>query len=173
LVKLLDTELSVVRLALRILIALLLSSFSLVALYFVPRVLIDYLSSGIPDAQLLGLLNQLLDQRAPTLGILVSILVLVTVTLRKTKLEGPLLICLGASLITYSYILLHGGTVNLQIPAAEIQRSLGINIPMSIQAHLSVNITTLMLASVCPPLLIIVKGAILTSSRLRKGVESP
>ena len=172
-VKLLDTEISVARLTLRILIALILSSLSLAVLYFVPRVLIDYMSSGIPDAQLQGLINQLLDQRTPTLGILVSILVLATMTLRKTKLEGPLLICLGAFLITYSYILLHGGTVDLQIPVIEIQRSLGINIPISIQAHLSVNITTLMLASMCPPLLIIVKGAILTSSRLRKGVEAP
>ena len=171
-VKLLDMEISVARLTLRLIIALLLAAFSLTALYFVPRILIDYASSAITEAQLMSLINQLFDSRALTLGILTSVIVLLTITLRKTKLEGPLLICLGALLITYSYILLQGGTMNLQIPATEIQESLGINIPMSVQAHLSLNISTLMLVSLCPPILIIIKGAILTFSRLRKGVES-
>ncbi|MGD0805048.1 MAG: hypothetical protein ABSA11_13360 [Candidatus Bathyarchaeia archaeon] len=168
-VKLLDIEISAARLTLRAIIAILLSVFSLAALYILPRALIDYTSTEIPNAQLLALINQLLDPRIPTLGILASLLVLATMMLRKTKLEGPFLILLGASLITYSYVLLHGGTIDIQIPVTQIQSALEINIPMSIQANLSLNITTLMLTSMCPPLLIIVKGTLLAVSHLRKA----
>ncbi len=168
-VKLLDTEIGATRLTLWIIIALLLSSLSLTALYLFPRFIIDYTSNAIPDTQIQGLVNQLLDPRIPTLGIIASALVFITITLRKTKIEGPLLIFLGATLITYSYVLLQGGTVNFQIPATAIQNSLGINTAISIQAHLSLNITTLMVASMSTPLLIIVKGSILTFSRLRRS----
>jgi uncharacterized protein (DUF983 family) len=66
-------------------------------------------------------------------------------------------------------MLLHGGTINIQIPATEIQESLGINIPMNIQASLHLNITTLMLASMSTAILIMIKGTILATSHLRKA----
>jgi hypothetical protein len=163
-----DLEISAARLALRVLIALILFSLSLAVLYFIPSALLDLTSTRIPNAQLLALINQLLDPRIPTIGILSSFLVLATMMLRKTKLEGPLLILLGASLITYSYVLLHGGTIDIQIPVTQIQNALEINIPMTIQASLSLSIVALMLASMCPPIFIIFKGAILTASRFRK-----
>jgi hypothetical protein len=168
LVKLLDTEISATRLGLRLLIALILSSLSLLVLYLIPRFLLDYASTTIPDTQTQSLVNQLLDSRILTLGILVPLIVLFTITLRKSKLEGPLLIGLGATLITYSYLLLQGGVVNLQIPAAAIQNILRINLPIRLQAHLSLDITTLMLVSMLAPLLLVVKGSILTASRFRK-----
>ena len=149
-------------------IALILSALSLAVLYLAPRALMDY-SRGIPNAQLRVLMNQVLDPTTLSLGLLVSALVFVTVTFRKTRLEGPLLIILGASLLSFWYILFHGGTINLQIPATEIQRAQDINMPMSIRANVTANFTTLMLASIFPALLIIAKGALLTAARLRKA----
>jgi hypothetical protein len=169
LVRLLNTEISPARLTLRAMIALLLSALSLAALYYLPEAILGYVSTAAPDAQLQGLTNQLLDARIPPLGILISLLVLATVTLRRTRLEGPLLILLGATLITYSYILLHGGTVDVQIPVTEIQ---ALNTPINIQTHLTLNIATLMLTSMCPPILIIFKGAILTIRSPRKPTAS-
>ena len=164
-VKLLGTEIRSESLVFRVLIALFLASLSLVALYLAPRALINYLKE-IPDAQLQSLMNQLLDPMIPTLGLIVSAFVLVTVTLRKTKAEGPLLICLGASLIYFWYTLFHGGTITLPIPVTEYQQAMGVNVPMSIQAAVTVNLTTLMLAAMSTPLLIIAKGALLTRARL-------
>jgi hypothetical protein len=165
LVKLLDTEIRSESLVFRVLIALFLASLSLTALYLAPRALVNYLKV-IPDAQLQSLMNQLLDQRIPTIGLIVSAFVLVTVTLRKTKVEGPLLICLGASLLSFCYILLHGGTITLPIPMTEVQQAMGINVPMSIHATVTANITTMMLAAMSTSLLIIVKGALLTRARI-------
>jgi hypothetical protein len=120
----------------------------------------------MPDAQLQSLMDQLLDPRIPTIGLIVSAFVLVTVTLRKTKAEGPLLICLGTSLLSIWYILFHGGTITLPIPMTEVQQAMGINMPMGIQAIVTINLTTLMLVAMSTPLLIIVKGALLTHARL-------
>jgi hypothetical protein len=165
LVKLLDTEIRSESLVFRVLIALFLASLSLAALYLAPRALITYLKV-IPDAQLQSLMNQLLDPMIPAIGLIVSAFVLVTVTLRKTKVEGPLLICLGVSLIYFWYTLFHGGTITLPIPMTEVQQAMGINMPMSIQATVTANLTTLMLAAMSTPLLIIAKGALLTRARV-------
>jgi hypothetical protein len=170
LVKLLDTEIRSESLVFRVLIALFLASLSLAALYLAPRALITYLKV-IPDAQLQSLMNQMLDQRLPTIGLIVSAIVLLTVTLRKTRIEGPLLICLGASLLSFWYILFHGGTISLPVPVTEIQRAMGVNVPMSIQANVTVNLTALMLAAVSNPLLIVAKGVLLSVSRLRINVD--
>ena len=171
LVKLLDTEIRSENLVFRVLIALFLASLSLAALYLAPRALVNYLKV-IPDAQLQSLINQLLDPRIPTMGLIVSAFVLVTVTLRKTKIEGPLLICLGASLLSFWYILFHGGTITLPIPVTEVQQAMGINVPMSIEANVAVNSTTLMLAAMSTPILIIAKGVLLSVSRLWANVNS-
>ncbi len=168
-VKLLDTEIRSESLVFRVLIALFLASLSLAALYLAPRALIKYLKV-IPDAQLQSLINQLLDPRITTIGLIVSAFVLITVTLRKTKVEGPLLICLGVSLLSFWYILFHGGTIILPIPMTEVQQAMGINVPMNIQANVIVNLTTLMLAAMSTPLLIIVKGVLLTLARFLKEV---
>jgi hypothetical protein len=165
LVKLLDTEIKSTQLVFRILIALFLASLSLAVLYIAPVALKNYLKV-IPDAQLQNLINQLLDPRIPTVGVIASALVLVTVTLRNTKAEGPLLICLGVSLLSFAYILFHGGSIILPIPMTEVQKAMGINVPLSIQAIVTVNITTLMLVAMSAPLLIIVKGALLTRARV-------
>ena len=167
-VNLLDTKISAARLALRVVIALLLSVLSLSALYIAPRALMDYMRS-IPDAQLQSLMNQLLNPTVLSLGLLVSALVFIMVTLRKTRLEGPLLICLGAALLSFWYLFLHGGTITVPIPVAEAQQAMGFNVPMSIQADVTADVATLMLAAMCPAILIISKGALLTAARLRKA----
>jgi len=169
LVKLLDIEISAARLTLRVIVAILLFALTLAALYILPVVLQNYVITGIPNAQIMAIATQALDPKTPTIGILASLLVLTTVMLRKTKLEGPLLILLGASLITYSIVLLRGGTINIQIPVTEIQGLLEFNTPMNIQAAIHLNLTTLMLASMTAPVLIMIKGAILASSHLRKS----
>jgi hypothetical protein len=165
LVKLLDIEIKSTRLVLRILTALFLASLSLSALYLAPVALINYLKV-IPDAQLQSFINQLLDPRLPIIGLIATAFVLLPMTLRKTNAEGPLLICLGISLLSFAYILFHGGTITLPIPMTEVQKSMGVNVPTSIQATVTVNITTLMLAAMSTPLLIIVKGVLLTRARI-------
>jgi len=165
LVKLLDIEISGARLALRVLIALFLSALSLTVLYIAPITIMNYLN-GIPSTQLQSLMRQLLVPTVVYIGLIVSALVLITVTLRKTRLEGPILIGLGVFLLAYWYIIFHGGTLTISIPVTEIQQALGYNVPVSIAASVTVNLTTLMLASMLTPLIIIVKGALLTAERI-------
>lgn len=167
-VKLLDTEIRSERLVFRVLIALFLTSLSFAALYLLPRAALNYIKL-IQDAQLQSLLTQLLDARILTIGILVSLLVLVTYTLRTTKAEGPLLILLGASLIAYWLILLHGGTITLPVPEVAIKELIGQQAPYAAQVNITAKITTLFLAAICPALLIIIKGALLTAARLKKA----
>ncbi|MCX6649848.1 MAG: hypothetical protein NTV61_10765 [Candidatus Bathyarchaeota archaeon] len=166
-VKLLDLEISTSQLTLRILTAITLSAVTLAALYYAPQVLINY-TKMIPDATTQNIINQLIDPKTPTIGILTAAIVFLTITLRKTRIEGPSLICLGLSLLAYGYTLFHGGNLSLQIPVTEIQQSLGANIPLDIQAQLAINITTLMIASMITPILLLIKGALLTATRTVK-----
>ncbi len=166
-VKLLDTEIKAGRLVFRVLIALFLTTLSAAALYLLPLTAFSYLPL-IRDAQLQSILTQLLDERILTTGIIVSFIVFVTVTLRLTKAEGPLLILLGASLIAYWYILLHGGTIALSVPEAAIRELIDQNLPIDIQVKITVNFAALFLAAISPALLIILKGTLLTVDRLRK-----
>jgi hypothetical protein len=103
----------------------------------------------------------LLDANILIIGILVSLLVLITVTLRSTKAEEPLLILLGVSLIAYWFTLLHGGTIILPIPDEVIQEFVAQYTQMSVKANIIINITAIFLSAVCSAIIIMVKGALL------------
>lgn len=166
-VKLLDIEMSGGGLVLRILAALILFSLSCTVLFLAPRVAMDF-SKGIENLQIQEMVNQLLDPVTPSIGLVVSVNVLLLVIIRRTKLEGPALICLGVGLFAYGYTLFHGGVILLQVPVTGLQQALGFNVPMSIQATITLGTATLMLASICPSILIIFKGVLLTVMRFRK-----
>jgi hypothetical protein len=147
--------------------ALILSVITLAALYYPPQLLISYVKT-IPDITTQTLINQLLNPIIPTLGILTATLVFSTIILRKTRIEGPSLILLGLTLLVYSYFIFHGGNINLKIPVIEIQRTLGQNIPINVQAELTVHTTTLMIASMISSLILLIKGTMLTTTRTMK-----
>jgi hypothetical protein len=167
LVKLLDFEISAPKLILRLLLALTLSVVTFAALYYAPQLLNNY-AKTIPEPAIQNLINQLISPLTPYLGILTTILVFLTITLRKTRIEGPSLIFLGLSLLVYWNVLFCSGNINIQIPVTEIPWTMGINVPLNITAQLTINTITFMLALIITPMLLIIKGALLTATRTLK-----
>ena len=148
----------------RVIAAIMLAALTLVILYLMPRA-IQLIIAQSSDAQLQSLLTQILNPIIPTIGVFTSALVFASILLRKTKLEGPMLILLGISLIGYSYILFQGGSINIQIPSSILQNVINDQIPIDLTANLTISLTTFMLVSMITSTLIIFKGAVLTYSR--------
>ena len=148
----------------RVIAAIILAALTLVTLYLIPRA-IQMIIAQSSDVQLQTLLPQILNPISPTIGVFASALVFASILLRKTKIEGPMLILLGISLIGYSYIFFQGGSINIQIPSSTLQNVINGQIPIDLTANLTIGLTTFMLASMITSILIIFKGAVLTYTR--------
>jgi hypothetical protein len=150
----------------RAIAAIIVATLTLAILYLIPRAIQSIITEN-KDPQLLTLLDQVLKPMTPNIGAVASVLVFAAIILRRTKLEGPTLLILGASLITYSYMFFQGGSINIQIPSTAIQQTITEKIPLTLTANLTINLTTIMLASMITSTLIILKGAMLTYLRLK------
>jgi hypothetical protein len=145
-----------------------LATLTLAVLYLTPRV-IQMLIADVQAPELQTILNQLINPITPLIGAVASAFVCATILVRKTKMEGPMLLILGATLIAYSYTLFQGGSISIQIPTTNLQQIINENIPIDIAAKITINLSTIMLASMLTPLLIIVKGSVLTYNRYKKN----
>jgi hypothetical protein len=150
----------------RAIAAIILAALTLTILYMIPRAIQSIITEG-KNPQLLTLLDQILNPLTPTIGAVASVLVFAAMLLRRTRLEGPTLLILGASLIVYSYTFFQGGSINIQIPSTAIQQTINEKIPLTLTANLTINLTTIMLASMITSTLIILKGVMLTYIRLK------
>lgn len=157
-------------LVLRLFIAVLLSAFSLSVLYLVPGLLMDLLST-IEVGPFRSILTQLIEPGFPSVGIVVSVLVFSVMMLRRTKLEGPLLIGLGVALFAYWYIAFSGGTMVLSIPETSVENLMSSGIPVEIEAHATINLTSIMLSLMITPILVTGKGILLSFIRFSKATN--
>jgi hypothetical protein len=145
-----------------------LATLTLAVLYLAPRA-IQIVIADVPEPELQTILNQFIDPITPVIGAVASALVCATIRARKTKMEGPMLILLGATLIAYSFTLFQGGSIPIQIPTANLQQVIHEKIPIDISAGITINLSTIMLTSMLTPLLIIVKGSVLTYTQFKKN----
>jgi hypothetical protein len=150
----------------RVLAAIILAALTLGILYLIPRA-IQLIISQSNESQLQTLLPQILNPITPTIGVIIAALVFATIIFRKTKVEGPMLVLLGISLIGYSYIFFQGGSISIPIPPTILQNVIGDQIPVDLTANITIGLTTFMLASMITSALIILKGTILTYLRLK------
>jgi hypothetical protein len=150
----------------RAIAAIILAALTLATLYLIPRA-IQLIIDQSNEPLLQTLLPQILNPVTPTIGVIISALVFATIIFRKTKVEGPMLILLGISLIGYSYILFHGGSISIPIPPTILQNVIGDQIPLDLTANVTIGLTTFMLASMITSFLIILKGTILAYLRFK------
>ena len=152
----------------RLIAAIVLAAFTLVLLYVVPTV-IGLVATSISQPKLRAVLSHILVPTLPAAGIIASVLVFTVITLRKTRFEGPMLLLLGTSLIAYLFLLFHGGSLIIDVPNFSSQQFLSGGIPVDVELSMMVNLMTLMLASMITPILILIKGLLLTARRFRGG----
>jgi hypothetical protein len=160
-VKIFDSEISTGSLLARTIAGLLMASLTVILLYLIPKILSTSFTKGEETGELALILSQIINPYTNILVVAVALLVLLTILLRKTRAEGPMLIGLGTLLFLYFYSLLHGGIINITFPESllDFARIIGINIRMNIT--LQVNITAIMILFSLPSIMIIAKGLFL------------
>ncbi len=151
----------------RAIAAIILATLTLAVLYLTPRAL-QLVIADVSEPELQTILNQFIDPITPLIGAIASALVCATILVRKTKLEGPMLLLLGATLLVYSYTLFQGGSIPIQIPTTTLLQVINEKIPIDIAVNITIDLSTIMLASMLTPLLIIVKGSLLIYTSLRR-----
>ena len=160
--KILDLELKALSLALRAITAIIVAGITFFLLYYLPANFLNILgqfvpAQALPDPSILNpLLSSLVNPSLPMIGLLLTILVFLECLLRGSKAYGPLLILTGLSFIAYLYLLFHGGTITITLPASLL---------MGISAGVAVDLTTIMLLLMLPSILNIIKGAVLMTKK--------
>lgn len=159
--NMLGLQISGVRLALRVVLAVVIGGLAFVLFYYVPSHLLDLIDRFLPPGSqsvVSGIVSNLISPTLPTIGLALSAFVFLGIILRGTKVYGPILVLNGLSFLAYIYTALHGGTVGLTLPSDLLQ---------GVSGGVTVDLSTLMLIMLLPSLLTIVKGAVLTVSRPR------
>ena len=147
------------KLGLRAVLAAVFGAIALVVFYYVPVSLGAFASrlAGPADASAVSsLAASLVGPTLPALGVAVAVLIFVCFFLRGTNAYGPVLVVLGLALLAYVYVLFHGGTVYAAVPALS---------QYSIAGRVVISVAALMYLFMLPPLLTVVKGAVLTVAK--------
>lgn len=157
--KLLDLRLTGRSLAFRLVTAILLGAVILLILSYIPANLPALLSPHIPlkmRPAVNALLSALIDPALPSIGLIITLLISLSILLRGSKVYGPLQIMLGLSFTAYIYLLFQGGLIDITIPEGIIPTLYG-----TVRLQLS----TLMVLFILPGLLTALKGIIITIAK--------
>lgn len=160
--KILDLELKGSSLALRVVTGIIAAGITFFLLYYLPANFLSLLgqlvpAQALPDPSILNtLLSSLVNPSLPMIGLLLTVLVFLECLLRGSKAYGPILIISGLSFIAYLYLLFHGGTMTITLPASLL---------MGISAGVAVDLTVIMLLFMLPSLLTIINGAVLMTKK--------
>ncbi|MDG7012817.1 MAG: hypothetical protein JRN46_01150 [Nitrososphaerota archaeon] len=147
------------KLGLRAVLAAVFGAIALVVFYYVPASLGTLASRLVGPADtpaVSSLVASLVGPTLPALGVAVAVLVFVCFFLRGTKAYGPVLVVLGLALLAYVYVLFHGGTVYATVPTLSQYSAAG---------SVAISMAALMYLFMLPPLLTVVKGAVLTAAK--------
>jgi hypothetical protein len=161
LVKVLDSELSVSSLIIRLFVGLVLAIILAVFLYGGPSIVDSFVISSDSTNVLKTILPQVLNPQLAVLGLLTSIMILPVIMLRKTKAEGYTLIAFGGLLLFYLLMLFSMGNIGIRFTEASFYLPYEISPPFSLDVKINVNLLLLTLFYLITPALIIMKGSIL------------
>lgn len=171
--RILDLELSRADLIRRLLVASFLGGFTLLLLFVIPSnvsTIISWLSSSLPATipvkELTSLAQEFIPEILPVLGFVIAGLIFLGRIFKKTMLEGPIVLAQGLADLVYLYVVFQGGTMRFTIPA---------NIIPNTTATISIILTTIMILFIVTPILVIVKGILITleHKKAQREVRTP
>jgi hypothetical protein len=160
-VKILDTEISSGELIVRIIAGSIASAITLILLTVLPSIVSSVTGPVFIIKSVDSIIGQVLNPIVPVLGAIVSLLILTSILLRKSRIEGPLLISLGAATLLYFYVLQSGGITRINITPNLLEISKITEISIKVNASISLNSVTLLILVAITSVLIVVKGIIL------------
>jgi hypothetical protein len=154
--RILDLDLKTGSMVIRLALVALFGSLTFIVFYYLPTNILNFIKGALPSgssaAAASGIVSSLIPSSLPYIGLGLTALVFLGVVLRGTKVYGVIQILCGAGFAAYVYVALQGGVVKLTIPPGLAQGTTG---------SLNLDLSLLMLLMLIPPILTIVKGALL------------
>jgi hypothetical protein len=167
--RILDLDLSGLRLALRLAAAVVVGGFLFLVLYFIPSNLSavigtigSRLSIMLPVNEISPLLQGLVPSILPAIGLLIAVLVGLRIVFGKTLIEGPLVSTVGLVTLVYVYISFQGGTLRFAIPQGLVP---------GVSGAVSLTFTIIMVLFLAAAGLTVVKGILLTKEHRARRRE--
>jgi hypothetical protein len=149
-----DLELSSASLALRVISGAALAALVFLAFYYFPANLSALVSGSLTpsNAAAVSSVATALVGSTPIIGLVLAALVFLGAVLRGSKVYGAVLIVIGILFATYTYLLLHGGSIGGTLPS---------NLSSGASGNFVIDVTLLMVVLLIPSILTVVKGTLL------------
>lgn len=149
-----DLQLSSASLALRVISGAALAALVFLAFYYLPANLSALVSGSLTpsNAAAVSSVATALVGSTPIIGLVLAALVFLGAVLRGSKVYGAVLIVIGILFATYTYLLLHGGSIGGTIPS---------NLSSGASGNFVIDVTLLMVLLLVPSILTVVKGTLL------------
>ena len=160
-VKISDIEISSSQMIGRVIVGSIAAMVTLVLLVVIPAIFMSLSGPAFIIKSVNSVIWQVLNPIIMVIGVIVSILVLSSLILRKSRLEGPTLIGLGAATFLYFFLLVGGGMTRINIAPQSLDLSQITSLPIKVNASISVNSVTLLILLSIISLTLIVKGILL------------
>ncbi|MGQ9759828.1 MAG: hypothetical protein ACUVQ5_04595 [Candidatus Methanomethylicaceae archaeon] len=154
--RILDLEIGVGWLALRIVGGALLSAATYFLLSYVPSHLPEILGRFAPpefSSIIVSIVSELINPLLYIVGAVIAVIVFLQIVFRKTKVYGPILILAGLASLAYIYLAFQGGVITLTLPK---------ELAMGLQVSVRVYLVTLMTLAMVPTILTMIKGIIIS-----------
>jgi len=147
-------QLSSASLAIRLISGAGLAAFVFLAFYYLPANLSALVSGSLTpsSASAVSSVVASLVGSTPIIGLVLAVLVFLGAVLRGSKVYGVVLIVLGMLFATYTYLLLHGGSIGGKLPS---------NLSSGASGNFAIDAGLLMVVLLVPSLLTVVKGTLL------------
>jgi hypothetical protein len=149
-----DLELSSASLALRVISGAALAALVFVVFYYLPANLSALVSgslSATSSAAVSSVATAIVGS-TPIIGLVLAALVFLGAVLRGSKVYGVVLIVIGILFATYTYLLLHGGSIGGTLPS---------NLSSGASGNFAIDVSLLMVVLLAPSILTVLKGTLL------------
>lgn len=160
--RILDLQISTLRLVLRVIYAVILASIDIFIFYILispnDTLLRRFLPASI-SSHLTTALSSFVSPTLPLIGLAMAALIFLDTIFKQTRIEGAFVMITGGLFAWYTYAIFDGGTMNLAIPSGLVQNVTG---NITIQASL------IMWLFILPSLLTAVKGALMLYNSNKK-----
>jgi len=127
--------------------------------YYVPANLAGLVSRFLPSGSttaVSSVASALVGPILPVIGLALTVLVFLATVLRGSSPYGMILVITGLLFVDYTYIIMQGGTIGIDLPGG---------LPQGASGNISIDAGLLMLILLIPSLLTVVKGVLLLMAR--------
>lgn len=163
--RIVDVQVSWLGLVIRLLEGAIFGGIALLFFYYLPTNVSQLVGQVAPPnagPAAVQVISQFFTPSLAPIGLLLGVLTASSIILKGGRVYGGLLVILGALYLAYFYLLFHGGTLVITIPAG---------LAPGLAGSLTVEDTALMLLFMLAPLLTVFKGVLLVSSARQKETQ--